>query len=127
PLPVPDRRALFETYDRLAPVDGRLLVQEMVQGPDENHFEHHVLIDTEGRLRAEFAGRKLRLSPPHYGMGTYAESVELREVAKVGRDVFERIGYRGMGHLDLKRDERDGQFYLFELNPRFSVWTGLDI
>ena len=79
-IPVADRRSLLETYDRLAPIDNRLLVQEMVQGPDENHFEYHVLIDPDGTLRAEFAGRKLRLAPPHYGMGTYAESVDVREV-----------------------------------------------
>ena len=78
-------------------------------------------------MRAEFAGRKLRLAPPHYGMGTYAESIDARDVLDTGRLVFERLGYRGMGHVDLKRDTRDGKLYLFELNPRFSVWTGLDI
>jgi D-aspartate ligase len=126
-LPLADREAMLETYDRLAAIDNRLLVQEMVQGPDENHFEYHVLIDADGRLRAEFAGRKLRLAPPHYGMGTYVESVDIREVREVGWLVFSRLRYHGMGHLDLKRDERDGELYLFELNPRFSVWTGLDI
>ena len=60
-------------------------------------------------------------------MGTYAESVALEEVGGIGRSIFDRVGYRGMGHVDLKRDARDGRLYLFELNPRFSVWTGLDI
>jgi D-aspartate ligase len=126
-LPLADREELLETYDRLAAVNNRLLVQETVQGPDENHFEYHALIDPNGRLRAEFAGRKLRLAPPHYGMGTYVESVDIREVKEVGWFVFSRLGYCGMGHLDLKRDERNGELFLFELNPRFSVWTGLDI
>ena len=126
-LPVADRKTLMEIYDTLAPIDPRLVVQELVEGPDESHYEYHVLIDLEGNLRAEFAGRKLRLAPPHFGMGTYAESVALEEVGGIGRSIFDRVGYRGMGHVDLKRDGRDGRLYLFELNPRFSVWTGLDI
>jgi predicted ATP-grasp superfamily ATP-dependent carboligase len=126
-VPATDLEALLMEYDRLAPIDDRLIVQEMVRGPDENHFEYHAMIGPDGTLRAEFAGRKLRLAPPHYGMGSYVESVDIREVQQVGRLIFDRLGYRGMGHLDLKRDERDGELYLFELNPRFSVWTGLAI
>jgi D-aspartate ligase len=126
-VPAEDLPALLTAYDQLASIDVRVIVQEMVPGPDENHFEYDAMIDGDGELRAEFAGRKLRLAPPRFGAGCYVESVEVREVQQVGRLILERLGYRGMGHLDLKRDDRDGELYLFELNPRLSMWTGLPI
>jgi predicted ATP-grasp superfamily ATP-dependent carboligase len=32
-----------------------------------------------------------------------------------------------LANINFKKDERDGQLYFFELNPRMSVWIGLDI
>jgi predicted ATP-grasp superfamily ATP-dependent carboligase len=126
-IPIDTRSDLLSWYDRLATVDPRLIVQTMVIGPDENHIEYHGFIDREGEIRAEFVGRKLRLAPAHYGSGSYVESIHAEDALQVGRSVLRGIGYQGMANLDLKRDQRDGRLYLFEINPRFSVWTALDV
>lgn len=126
-VPAADALELLARYEELALVDSALVVQEMVVGPDENHLDYHALVDQTGQLLAEFAGRKLRLTPPHFGAGSYVESIDAREVATEGRLVLERLGFRGMANMNFKRDERDGRLFLLELNPRFSNWTGLDI
>ena len=126
-IPIDDRAALLRWYDHIVAVDPRLIVQKMVVGPDESHLEYHGFADRAGDIRAEFVGRKLRLAPAHYGSGSYVESIHDEDALRVGRAVLRSIGYRGMANLDLKRDQRDGRLYLFEINPRFTIWTALDV
>jgi predicted ATP-grasp superfamily ATP-dependent carboligase len=110
-----DKEELRSRDEELVRVDRALVIQEMVLGPDENHVDYHALVDGAGKLRGEFAGKKLRVS------------IDPSEVSQIGRFVLERLGFRGMANMNFKRDDRDGRLYLLELNPRFSNWTGVDI
>ncbi|NMC78612.1 MAG: hypothetical protein GYA59_04545, partial [Chloroflexi bacterium] len=39
-------------------------------------------------------------------------------LAELGLNFFRGIDYRGIGSIEFKRDERDGQLTMIELNPR---------
>jgi predicted ATP-grasp superfamily ATP-dependent carboligase len=41
------------------------------------------------------------------------------ELIALGRKLFEGMGYNGVGSIEFKKDDRDGQYKLIELNPRF--------
>jgi len=126
-VPVADRDALGRLLRRLGPLGHRTIAQEMVMGPDENHVDYQVLVEPGGGVRAEFMGRKLRLSPPHFGLGTYVASCWEEDVAATGREVMARTGYRGVADVNFKRDSRDGSLWLLEVNPRFGLWTSLAV
>jgi D-aspartate ligase len=126
-IPAMNQSELCKQYDRVKEIDSRLIVQTMVVGPDENHIDYHALIDSDGRIIAEFVGKKLRLTPPNFGMGCYVESVKSDKVVNEGRRILRLLNYKGMANINFKQDERDGRLYFLELNPRFSFWTGLDV
>jgi predicted ATP-grasp superfamily ATP-dependent carboligase len=126
-VPARDREAVLRLYDRLAPIEARLVVQRMIVGPDENHLSYLGLVEHDGTVRAEFVTRKLRTAPAHYGMASLAESVRSDEVCELGRSILLALGYRGMGGVQLKRDERDGRLYLVEMGVRFSFYTALPV
>jgi D-aspartate ligase len=126
-IEVADVTELLSSYDELALIDSRLVVQEKILGPDENQLDYLALVDLEGCFRAEFAIRKLRTFPPHLGIATYCESAPVESVAETGRFILKQLAYRGMGWVQLKRDERDGKLYLYEINTRFGMTIGLPI
>jgi D-aspartate ligase len=126
-IPAMDRSELGMQYVRASNVDERLIVQKMVVGPDENHIDYHALIDSDDRIIGEFVGRKIRLTPPHFGMGCYVESIKSDKVIKEGRRILRLLNYKGMANINFKIDARDGKLYFLELNPRFSLWTALDV
>lgn len=125
-LPVANIHELRSIYSRIREVDSKLILQKMIVGPDENHIDYHSLIDSNGEIVAEFVGKKLRLTPAHFGMGCYVESAKSAEVINEGRSILRSLNYSGMANMNFKRDERDGRLYFMELNPRFSFWIGLD-
>jgi D-aspartate ligase len=47
--------------------------------------------------------------------------VDLPDVTALGREVVGKLGLRGVAKLDFKRAP-DGQLFLFEVNPRFTLW-----
>lgn len=126
-LPATDHSELLKQYNRVKDIDSKLIVQKMIVGPESNHIDYHAFIDSHGRITSEFVGKKLRLTPPYFGMGCYVESVRSEKVVNEGRRILRILNYKGMANINFKKDDRDGRLYFLELNPRFSIWTELDV
>jgi D-aspartate ligase len=108
-------------WSRLANGRSEFVVQELVPGPETAIESYHAYVDAAGAIAGEFTGRKIRTFPPRYGYSTAVEIVDLPDVARLGREVFDRVGMRGVAKADFKRDER-GRLHLLEINPRFTLW-----
>jgi D-aspartate ligase len=108
-------------WSRLARERLKVLVQELIPGPETRVESYHVYVDADGQTAGEFTGRKIRTHPPAYGETTALEITDAHDVAELGRDATRRLGLRGVAKLDFKRDA-SGRLHLLEVNPRFNLW-----
>lgn len=115
---------LLYEYERLSRIDARLMVQETIPGPDANLIYVVCYVRKNGDPAGFFVGRKLRTYPPHFGRGSYVESISDSEAVRGAVDVIKRLGYRGCFGIEYKVDARDGVYKLIELNGRFGMWDG---
>jgi D-aspartate ligase len=113
-----------------------VVLQEYVPGPASNHYYVEGFIDAHGDVRIRFARRRLRMYPPDFGNSTYFVSVDLDEVrgAVASMDtLLASVHYRGIFSAEFKRDDRDGEFKLLDVNARpwwyvdFAVRSGADV
>jgi predicted ATP-grasp superfamily ATP-dependent carboligase len=121
------KATLLSDESQLAPYADaaiELLAQEAVLGPESRIESYHVYVDTSGAVAAEFTGRKIRTRPEHNGFSTALELTAADDVARIGRELVERIGLVGVAKLDFKRRD-DGSLALLEVNPRFNLWHHL--
>ena len=95
------------------------LIQEVIPGPDTNHFKASCYVSASGETLLAFGLQKIRQQPAGFGFGCLVRSVDYADMLALGKQFFSRIGYRGVGSVEFKLDPRDGQLKLIELNPRF--------
>jgi D-aspartate ligase len=102
----------------------RLIVQEWIDGPDTELFFTLFSCDGEGRLLGLFPGRKLLCYPP--AIGSTAVCVAAPEVAgellAPTLEFIRRVGYRGLGSLEFKRDLNSGRFVIIEPTVGRTDW-----
>lgn len=99
-----------------------VLLQERVPGPGVGLF---ACFDG-GRPTALFAHRRLREKPPSGGISVLSESVPLDSSAvEYSIALLSELGWRGVAMVEFKRDDRDGQLRLMEINGRF--WGSLEL
>lgn len=108
-------------WPRLTAVGGAVIAQQYIGGPESMIESYHVYVDQHDQIVAEFTGRKIRTLPLDYGHTTALAITDARDVAQYGRELVRALGLRGVAKFDFKRGP-DGQLYLFEVNPRFSLW-----
>lgn len=103
-------------FEEIAPTLPDLVVQEWIQGGDDSIYFCLQYMGSNGQLVASFTGRKLRAWPPQIGgtasctAATDAEHI----LGPLTTKFFRAVGFQGMGSIEYKRDERDGQFYVVE-------------
>jgi D-aspartate ligase len=95
------------------------IVQELIPGPDTNHFKVSTYLSGKGEVLLAFGLRKIRQCPPGSGFGCLVESYDDPTLLELGTRLFTTIGYRGVGSAEFKLDPRDGKLKLIELNPRY--------
>lgn len=112
------------------------VLQEYVPGPPTAHHFLDGYVDREGRLRALFARRRLRMHPSDFGNSTAMVSVRIEEVAPAAKallPLLRGIGYRGIFSAEFKLDPRDGLHKILEINARpwwyveFAALCGVDV
>jgi predicted ATP-grasp superfamily ATP-dependent carboligase len=106
---------------RLADEGLEALAQRAVSGPETRIESYHAYVDESGAVAGEFTGRKLRTHPPGEGFTTALVTTREPDVVAAGRDILERLQFRGVAKLDFKRDV-SGRLWLLEVNPRFNLW-----
>ena len=103
-------------YDRTAPLADGILAQEWISGQEGQLFSCNCYFDADSKPLVTFVARKLRQWPPQ--TGTSSLGVECRNdvVLDLTVRLFERVGLRGLGYLEVKRDERTGEHVIVEPN-----------
>jgi len=133
----PSERAGFrKLLTELSDKGHRLMVQEYVPGPASNHYFIDGFATEEGTLATVLARQRLRMFPVDFGNSTYMASVPPEE-AQGAIDSLRRLlgglGYRGIFSAEFKRDIRDGEFRIIEVNARpwwyvdFAARAGVDV
>lgn len=115
---------LLRTAAVLGVTYGDTIIQEPIPGPDSNLYYLVAYLDSSSEPLATFVGRKLRTCPPHFGNGTYVQSVHAPEVVDLGVRLLRKLRYRGSVGVEFKLDPRDGLLKLIEMNARFGLWDG---
>ena len=110
---------LLNTFEMVFRRGANGLVQELIPGPDTNHYKSSCYLSRKGEILLAFGLQKLRQQPVGFGFGCLVQSVDYPEMLALGKDFFTRIGYRGVGSAEFKLDLRDNTLKLIELNPRY--------
>jgi D-aspartate ligase len=101
-------------------------VFDFVPGPDDRIYTYCTYVDAHGEPLSGVTVRKLRQSPPFFGVARVAEIADdnptLRDATV---EILRRIGHRGMAAAEFKLDPRDGTFRFLEINGRSVMYNAL--
>ena len=100
----------FELFD----ASDRYVVQEWIEGGDDDVHFCLVYRDRAGREVAYQTGRKLVQWPVGTGDTALCTDTEDPALHRLTEQVFDRAGMIGLGSVEVKRDRRDGEYYITE-------------
>jgi predicted ATP-grasp superfamily ATP-dependent carboligase len=103
-----------------------VMLQEYIPGDDTNGVNYNSYY-WSGRPLMEFTARKLRMSPPEFGVPSAVESRHIPEIVEPGRTILEALGYYGYSCTEFKKDPRDDTYKLLEVNGRHNRSTLLSV
>ena len=98
-----------------------VMIVEMIPGPDSLLSSYYTYITEDGEALFDYTKRVLRRFPKNSGNACYHVSEWVPETAELGLSFFRRIGFKGMGNIEFKRDLRDGKLKIIEANSRFTA------
>ena len=119
---VEDRQALKTLISTIYAhgYDDAMIIQEYIPGEDHQLYVLTQYFDSASVLRLSCAGRVLLEEHTPYGIGNSAIilSEPQPQLSEQLADLLKSQNYRGFACFDIKKDPRDGQFKVFEVNTR---------
>jgi D-aspartate ligase len=102
----------------------RIVIQEFVEGPDTEIYFTLFACDDDGGVLGIFPGRKLVCWPPVVGNTAVCAAAPeaAAQIVPPTLQFIERVGYRGLGSMEFKRDRRDGRYVMIEPTVGRTDW-----
>ena len=97
-----------------------VVLQELIPGDEQCGAVYNSYF-WDGEPLVEFTSRKIRNSPPDTGSPSVVVSEWMPEVAEEGRRLLRAAKFSGYSCTEFKRDPRDGQYKVMEVNARHNL------
>lgn len=123
------KEELVQAYIKASHIidSSEILVQEVIPGSPDNLYSFCSFFK-DGKVMGMCIGRRRRQRPMDFGnASTFVESVYVPELVDLGTRLLKAIDYYGLSEVEFKRDVRDGEFKLLEINARTWLWHALAI
>ena len=111
---------LREAYGAAAQAGLQVMLQEIIPGGDSEVVNYNCYRH-DGSCLVEFTARQIRKAPPAFGSPRVVRSERIPEVVEPGRDILRALGFDGFACVEFKRDARDGEYTLMEVNGRHNL------
>ncbi|GLX78201.1 hypothetical protein tinsulaeT_15410 [Thalassotalea insulae] len=103
-----------------------LIAQEIIEGPDKQQWVCNCFFDENSNITQAFTFNRLRLSPSHYGVTSYAISQYNEDVIKLSEKLGKALKYTGPAMVEFKQDPKDEIYKYIEINPRLGMCNYFD-
>jgi D-aspartate ligase len=124
---VESREDLLAKYDEASAhtEPDAIMVQEIISGGGDAQLSFAALVD-DGRVLASITARRTRQYPMDFGRAsTFVETIEDSEVETASRRLLAEMHASGLIEVEFKRDPRDKQLKLLDINPRVWGWHSI--
>jgi predicted ATP-grasp superfamily ATP-dependent carboligase len=112
------RKDLLDQYAEIFSSRNDAIVQEVIAGPDDQQYAVGSYLNGNSEAIAVFISRKIRQRPAGFGIGTFYESCDNPVLQQRSLSFLQGVGYRGLSEIEYKRDSRDGEYKIIEVNTR---------
>ena len=102
----------------------RAEIVDLIPGREGEVF-YTVYIDRTRSVRAVSGARKVRKSPPFFGVSRVTEMARLDALREPTIELLRAIGHHGIASTEYKLDPRDGRYRLMEINGRLFTHQAL--
>jgi predicted ATP-grasp superfamily ATP-dependent carboligase len=97
---------------------GEVMIQELIPGDGRDQFAYCAFFK-EKKPVATMVAQRRRQHPAEFGRAsTFVQTVEVPELEDLSARFLRAIDYYGLVELEYKRDPRDGQYKLLDVNAR---------
>lgn len=99
------------------------VVQDIIPGATNDQFSFAGYCSDNGNILTYVMTNKIRQG--FYGAGTFVSSAYVPELLDISTALLKELKYKGIFEIEFKRDSRDGQYKIIELNAR--SWAQVDL
>ena len=115
------REKLIDGYQKAVTKDLDVVIQEAIPGNATHMYCFGGYFDRKSEPVAFFSYKRVREWPIGFGNGCLIESIWEPEIIELGTKLLQTIGYHGIMDAEFKKDPRDNEFKILEVNAR-SWW-----
>ncbi|MBA6290444.1 hypothetical protein [Colwellia sp. MB3u-4] len=113
-------------FERFKHVLSSLIAQEIIQGKDNQQWVCNCFFDENSKMTQAFTFNRLRLSPSHYGVTSYAISKYNQSIIDLSAKLGKALNYTGPAMIEFKQDPLDHIYKYIEINPRLGMCNYFD-
>jgi D-aspartate ligase len=96
----------------------QILLQEIISGDGTCQVSYCAFV-REGQVHSSLVAQRARQHPREFGRAaTYVETIDLPEIERLSKRFLKAVNYDGLVEIEFKRDLRDGQYKLLDVNAR---------
>jgi predicted ATP-grasp superfamily ATP-dependent carboligase len=111
---VTGREELISIYHMTEPYNTKSIIQQWVQGGDDNIYFCLIYMPLRAGEPVLFYGKKIRQWPPGTGSTSMAVPTEDPGIGEISLKLFKDLNVSGFGSVEFKRDAESGRLLIME-------------